>query len=90
METAFKTWFRARTPEGSSIECNRAFPRVHFRSWNLPLKSLQHETKAFAMPDGSCFGTPDAEVHVHTRCRYEELVRVQETRKRAQGRLQGV
>ena len=37
-----------------------------------------------------CLGIQDPEVHEHTSCRYEKLVRAQETCKSALGRAQGV
>ena len=48
---------------------------VQFNSLNLPFLSLQPETKALAMPDGSCFGTQDTDAHDHTSCVFEKLVR---------------
>ena len=67
------------------IAFKKAVPLVHIRSWNLPAR-----TKALAMHDGSCFGVQDTEIHDHTSCRHEQLVRAQETGKSAQGRAQGV
>ena len=85
VEIAFKIWCVRKIAQGRAQERARAVPLVHIRSWNLPAR-----TKALAMHDGSCFGVQDTEIHDHTSCRHEQLVRAQETGKSAQGRAQGV